>query len=74
MIKKAIFHSEGKVKKSFWIQCAFSEMGTTPQIGKDADENKTFWRKPFIKNNKVNGVFLKQKVNRMYCNKKGSAK
>jgi hypothetical protein len=50
-------------------------MGTTPQIGKDADENKTFWRKPFIKNNKVNGkCFLKQKLNRMYCNEKGSAK
>ena len=50
-------------------------MGATPQIGKDADENKTFWRKPFIKNNKVNGrCFLKQKLNRMYCNKKGSAK
>ena len=63
MIKKAIFHSEGKVKKSFWIQCAFSEMGATPQIGKDADENKTFWRKPFIKNNKVNGkCFFKAKT------------
>ena len=38
-------------------------MGATPQIGKDADENKTFWRKPFIKYNKVNGkCFFKAKT------------